>query len=810
MKRALIISAGIVGGLLALVLIAVAVLLLVVDPNDYKSDLTDLVKQKTGLELAINDRMGWSLWPGIGVRLGKVTLTDPVAKETLLAVDKAAVSVQLLPLLSKHIAVNAVLLDGARVRFIQHADGSTSWDSLLSKQKGSTPPEPQTASAQPGNVAFNIRKLDVQNTSLLLKDENTGVERTVDSITVMASDIGDGTDFPLHLGFVFRQQQADGKSLVATTTLDARVRLNQEKQLYDINGLALKTALAGTLLPAAPDITLNADIHADVAAKQAKISKLHINVNYPQAGKPAPMTLGLASDALTLAWGEGGVDVPRMTLTAGLPGSGGAKPLTVNFSSPFMGNWKRGDFSLPAFVLDAAGVHTQGSVDARLPAMAATDPATPMTKGMSINGNIATAAFNPRAALAAAGITTPKTADANVLRNASFSADIRGDEKQVLLQNIRLRLDDSTLTGEAGINDLATMRQYARLVLDRMNADRYLPPPATTPAAAAGAAPAAGGGGVLPVDLLKKQNLDAAFSAGNLTLMGYQVTGFRVAATAGNGVLNVSTLKGSIYSGGFSAPLSVNVQGAQPVLRLQPRLEHMEIGPLARRLLKKDLVEGKASYDGDLTLRGNTVAAWMKSVSGSSNLKLDNGVLHGVNAMKELTGALGKYQGLLALTGKDADTLAGSQSDTEIANLAANNTLDNGVLNTTSLTADLRKAKVAGSGSFNLVSQDLDYRFTLNLDKSVAGERNAGYPLPVRCKGNLGGKLASLCSLDSSAVRDMMLKAAASKGLEKLGIKSTGQGTSADLKQKAEDEKQKAKEKLNEKLNEGLNRLFKR
>jgi uncharacterized protein involved in outer membrane biogenesis len=585
----------------------------------------------------------------------------------------------------------------------------------------------------------------------------------------------------------------------------------RKSSVYDINSLALKTALAGTLLPAAPDITLGADIHADVAAKKAKISKLHVNVNYPQAGKPAPMTLGLASDALTLAWGEGGVDVPRLNLTADLPGRGGAKPLAVTFSSPFMGNWTRGEFSLPDFVLDAAGVHTQGSVDARLPAMAATDPATPLTSGMSIKGNIVTAAFNPRAALAAAGIAAPKTADANVLRNASFSADIHGDEKQVLLQNIRLKLDDSTLTGEAGINDLASMRQYARLLLDHMDADRYLPPPATTPAAAATTtAPAAGSGGVLPVDLLKKQNLDAAFSAGSLTLMGYQITGFRVAATAGNGVVNVGTLKGSIYSGGFSAPLSVNVQGAQPVLRLQPRLDHMEIGPLARRLLKKDLLEGKASYGGDLTLRGNTVAAWMKSVSGSSNLKLDNGVLHGVNAMKELTGALGKYQGLLALTGKDANTLATSQSDTEIANLAASNTLDNGVLNTTSLTADLRRAKVAGSGSFNLVSQDLDYRFTLNLDKSVAGERNAGYPLPVRCKGNLGGKLASLCSLDSSAVRDMVLKAAASKGLEKLGIKSTGQGDSADLKQKAEDEKQKAKEKLNEKLNEGLNRLFKR
>ena len=85
---------------------------------------------------------------------------------------------------------------------------------------------------------------------------------------------------------------------------------------------------------------------------------------------------------------------------------------------------------------------------------------------MGISGSLATAAFNPRAVMAALGMAAPKTADASVLKSASFSAAIQGDEQKILLKNIRVKLDDSTLTGEAGISDLASLRQYARLTLD--------------------------------------------------------------------------------------------------------------------------------------------------------------------------------------------------------------------------------------------------------------------------------------------------------------------------------------------------------
>lgn len=841
--RALKIAGIAVGSLIALVVLIVAGLLLFIDPNDYKGELAAVVKDKTDMELAINDRLEWALWPSIGVKLGKVSLTDAQAKETLVAVDKAAVSVQVMPLFSKKIAIDAVLLDGAKVRFIQHADGTTSWDRMLAKL--ASPEEEKKSDA----VDFNVKTLEVKNTSVLLKDEKAGVERTVEDVTVAASDIGMKQAFPLKLSFLFRQQDAAGKSLIAKNALDTSITLDQDAELYELNKLAFTSALSGTLLPAPANIDLKSDIRADMKAQQitlkglqlkaeyqdkalkspgtvdvaanvladlAKtqltVSDLKLNASWPDATRPQPVTATLSSSIAT-NWADGALDIPQLVLSAVLPDKAWPKPLQVSYNGPVKGNWKLGDFSIPAFALDALGVSTKGEVTAHLPAMQGTEPEAPITKGMAISGKLATAAFNPRSVMAALAIAPPKTADANVLKTASFSAAIAGDEQKVLLKDIRVKLDDSTLTGEAGISDLKTLRQYARLNLDKMDADRYLPPATATSKTAAAPAPAPAAGAsaeVLPVSLLKSQNLDVALTAGSFKVLEYPVSAFRVAATAGNGLVNVSELKGTIYSGGFSVPVNINVQGAQPVLRLQPKLDHMEIGPLARKFLKKDLLEGKASFVGDLTVRGNTVDAWMKSVTGSGDLKFENGVLHGVNAMQEAVNALGKYQGLLALAGKDTQSIVDKQKDTEIASFAANNTLDKGVLNSKSLNADLKKGKVNGTGSFNLVTQDLDYKFQMNLDKSVVGEKNAAYALPVQCKGSLAGNLASLCKLDSKAISDMALKAATAKGLEKLGLKGGASTPSEAVKQQADEGKAKATEKLNEKLNEGLNKLFKR
>ena len=111
-----------IAGIVAMVLLSVSALagyvLFVLDPNDYKQALTDVVKKKTDMDLQLTGDLAWKLYPSIGISLGETSLKDPALGETLVAVQQASVSVELMPLLDGQASVDAVSLDGANVRFV--------------------------------------------------------------------------------------------------------------------------------------------------------------------------------------------------------------------------------------------------------------------------------------------------------------------------------------------------------------------------------------------------------------------------------------------------------------------------------------------------------------------------------------------------------------------------------------------------------------------------------------------------------------------------------------------------------------------
>ena len=355
----------------------------------------------------------------------------------------------------------------------------------------------------------------------------------------------------------------------------------------------------------------------------------------------------------------------------------------------------------------------------------------------------------------------------------------------------------------------------SRLNIDKINVDRYLPP--TDPNAKPNPE------GLLPVDLLRKQNMDVVITIGALTAMNYPIKQLQIASTAGGGVVQVSKLSGSIYNGSFDVPTTIDVRGKEPQLTVKPNIQQIDIANVIQQFTKKDLFAGKAAYQGTLQLTGNSVQAWTNSVNGNSTLKFDNGVLKGVNMMQLVMNEMGKYQALLPyVTGKDSATIVNKQNDTEIASFLGQADIKNGNVNTKALNADLKKAKVEGGGSFNLATMEADYSFKFNLDKAVAGENMAKYPIPIRCKGKITA-MASLCTVDSTAVRDIAGKALLeSEKVQKLKAdldakqaeaKAKAQAKIDEQTKKASDklgaEGQKAAGELGNKLNEQLNKLFK-
>lgn len=821
MKRIFKVIAGIVVMVLLTGAALASYILLVLDPNDYKQELAAAVKQKTDMDLALTGQLAWQLYPNIGIKLGETSLTDPTLKETLVAVQEAAVSVQLMPLLAGKVSVNAVLLDGAAVRFVQYADGKTSWDHLLEKLKS---PEQEESK----KVAFAIDTLEVKNTQLTLVDQLAGVTRTLSKVAVQAQDIDPDQAFPIKAQFQFAQKDAAGKTLLADNQIETTVALNLDAKQHVLSALNFGSQLSGTALPAPVGIVATAeeikldltaqrhqvkaltlavdyrdaklkqpatlkfagDINADLAKQIVQLTGISLDAQYQDAGRPAPITAKITTQGqINLASGQ--ASLPKLNIAASLADKSLPKAMPASVSTSLEANWKTGDVRLPSLVAQLAGIRIDSQLAVKLPALAT--GAIPATKGMSINGSLQTNTFNPRQLMATLGMTAPVTKDPKVLQRVSLSTTISGNETQVLASNLRLLLDGSNISGEAGVRELPNARLYARLNLDQINADNYLPPSAAPTAAKADAAATKKAvAGILPVSLLRSQNIDVALSAGALDIMTYPIRQFRVAATARGGVVNVSEMRGSIYNGSFSVPANIDVRGAQPVINLNPNIQNIDLGPIAKSALKKDVFTGRMNFNGSVKVTGNDADAWIKSAQGPNTLRLDNGLIKGVNVTDALFNALGQYQALLpALTGRDVDTLKGKVRDTEIVSMLGETSLNQGVISNKSMKADLKDIQVGGNGTYNLVTQDVDYRFQLKLDKKFWGTKYAKmaeYPIPVRCNGNLKGSLVTLCALDQQGMQ---------------GI--AAQMAQARVNEEVDKGKAKLETKLNEKLGEKLN-----
>ncbi len=861
-----------IAGIVALVLLSVSALagyvLFVLDPNDYKQALTDVVKKKTDMDLQLTGDLAWKLYPSIGISLGETSLKDPALGETLVAVQQASVSVELMPLLNGQASVDAVSLDGANVRFVQYADGKTSWDTLLAKLKS---PDEDDSSKE---VKFNIESLDVTNTQLTLIDKKAGVTRTIDKVTVHATDIDPEKAFPLSASFNVAQADDAGKKINAENSVSAVVTLNLDAKKPHIEDLTLNSALSGNMLPAPITITLKAAvIDVDIEAQQHAVGGMVLDVVYADPTRPAPINASMSGDikadvakgeviisplklsttvsdkafakplaiavdtAVTANWKLGEIAIPKLVatlekirleadasvklpalvagganITDGMrvsshiktnvfnanevmaslgvksPLAGDAKALSsASLSAQLGADWSRGEITLSKLVAKLGKVRIAADVSAKLPALPS--GAANMTAGMRVNGQLSTNTFNPRELMAGLGITAPVTKDPKALSSASVSAQLTGDEHSFLAKDLRIALDSSKISGEAGVRELPKARIYARLNLDALNADNYLPP---EQAAASKASVAKGDAkqaveAILPIELLREQNLDIGLKAGALTIMTYPIKQLSLAATARDGVVNVSEFRGLVADGSFSVPATIDVRGKQPVITLKPTLNKIDLGPIAKQALKQDVFAGRMNFNGDVTVRGNTVDSWIASAKGPNTLRLNDGVIKGVNIRDALFNALGQYQALLPLlTGHDSASLKSKINNTDIVSLLGEITLDEGVVRNQSMKADLKDIQVGGSGTYNLQTSDIDYRFQLKLDKKYWGEKGAkmaDYPIPVRCNGNLKGSLVSLCGLDKA-------------GMEGLA----GQIAKARLGEEVEKQKDKLEEKLTEKL----------
>ncbi|GHA12533.1 cell envelope biogenesis protein AsmA [Arenicella chitinivorans] len=225
--------------MLALVLILVVAAVVIkstVDPNDYRDELTALVKQKTGRDLALDGDLSISVFPWLGIRTEGLRFSQPSAiGGDMLAVKTAQLRVKFMPLLKKRVEVDTIVLESPHFRLVTLANGTDSFAGLMD-ETGSEPKPADPAAA----VALVVQGVRITDGSIRLEDRAAGTSTDITQLSLATGNLLGDSLADLNLS---GQLSQSGDPEATQFDLGARARVDTETlaaQLERLNGKITK------------------------------------------------------------------------------------------------------------------------------------------------------------------------------------------------------------------------------------------------------------------------------------------------------------------------------------------------------------------------------------------------------------------------------------------------------------------------------------------------------------------------------------------------------------------------------------------
>lgn len=267
---------GLVLVLVLLIVAAVIILPMVIDPNDYKDEIVTQVKQQTGRDLKITGDLNLSVFPWLGVEIGGLELSNAkgFGEQPFAVVSSAAVRVKLMPLLSRQLEVDTVGLDGLVLNLAKSREGATNWDDLV---QAGAPAEAEQPAASDGKglEGFVIGGVDISDARISWDDRSTGQHYTVDQFFLKSGAIRPGSPVELELG---AQLQSKEPELTAKVKLDSTVSLDEQAGMLNLKGLTLDLDATSPLFQqGAMSASLAADIGLALDGQKVSVEGLTIS-----------------------------------------------------------------------------------------------------------------------------------------------------------------------------------------------------------------------------------------------------------------------------------------------------------------------------------------------------------------------------------------------------------------------------------------------------------------------------------------------------------------------------------------------------
>ncbi len=347
--------------------------------------------------------------------------------------------------------------------------------------------------------------------------------------------------------------------------------------------------------------------------------------------------------------------------------------------------------------------------------------------------------FSPKQLMAALGQEFPvKTTDPAVLDKVALSMKVNGDPTSISITDGLFSLDDSKLQFMAAVKELAKPDVSFKLELDKINLDRYLPPQAESkPDEVLPAEHPEGTGEAVPAEKkeidyepLRKLVIEGEVRMGELIARGAKVENLEMKLVGKDGIFNLDPCKLDLYEGSLSTVGTLNVQGAKPKTTVTLKTRSLQVGPLLRDSIQKDVLEGALESDISLKLEGDEPEMIKRTLNGKGDLSFKDGAVVGVDIADMVRNIKASFAGGEKLTEKPR---------TDFAELSVPFTLTNGLFNTLEAKLSSPLLRLTMAGDADLVKETLDFKVQPKVVGTLKGqgdaEERSGVMVPVIVEG---------------------------------------------------------------------------
>ena len=687
-----------VGGLVLLAVVALAVALFVIDGAFVKNRLERLMKEKQRT-LVMEGVPKVSLFPKLGLALGRTTLSERSSDKEFLSLESMNVSVDVMPLLSRAAAVDAVSIAGLKVNIVRAKDGTFNFSDLAAPS-GDAAKEKEKEGKPEEQERFKVRvdEVRIERAQIAYRDESTGQELRVNDLSLKTGRLEDDTPSDISFSAHVVGKRPDS---------DLRAELKGAASLNLAKGTFALAKLDGKVNGSAgPVRSLDARVTGSIAANpdRGELKASEFNLAAKGNYEKDAFSVVLAAPQLSVTPGKAG----GAAVTAELKVKGPSRNIDARFKLDGVEGSAEA-LSIAAIALDLNAAVAPNAVKGKL--------------ATSLKGNLKAQIWEAPRIVAELSITSPSIPQKTVTLpiNASATANLA---KHTAAFEVATRFDESTILAKLGATRFDPLAATFSLNIDRLNLDRYLPP------ARKDSKPNE------PIDLsaLKGPTATGKAEIGALTVRRVKLSNLKAEIRLAGGKLEVSPLTANLYGGTLSGGFAADANGNR--VTVKQAIQGVQVGPLLVDAVEQNRLEGRGNVNVDVAMAGPNVPALKKSMGGSARVELRDGAVKGINlgeAIQDVRSVLG---------GKGAKANDPSKR-TDFSEITASFAIKNGVAHNDDLQGKAPLFRLGGAGDVDIGNSTINYGAKAALVATSKGQGGrdltnlAGVTIPVRITGPL-------------------------------------------------------------------------